>query len=307
MRAGVWRVRARCVPVLVAVATIGLGACASKAPDVSHADAPTATTTPGPTAAPAGRPTTTSVESVAPRQRQVYERSLPMAIQEAGAAVVRGRLYVVGGYDSARNSSVAVFVFDGSMWVRGPSLPIALNHPGVAALGDDLYVAGGFTPSGATNRAFVLVAGSDSWHEITPLQRPRGALALLALSGRLYAIGGRDRAAQIAVPEVYDPATAGWHDLPSMPGPRNHVAGFVDGADACVAGGRTPDTSSAIDCFDPTNASWRSRGALPTGTSGAAAAVVDGITIVAGGEPASETHLVGVVQTLAHGAWTETP
>ncbi len=92
-----------------------------------------------------------------------------------------------------------------------------------------------------------------------------------------------------------------------MPTARNHVAGYVDGRVACVAGGRTPDTSTAIDCFDPVTASWARRATLPTGTSGAAAAVVGGLTIVAGGEPASETHLVAVVQQLTGAAWTDTP
>ena len=83
-----------------------------------------------------------------------------------------------------------------------------------------------------------------------------------------------------------------------MPTPRNHVAGYVDGAVACVAGGRTPDTSAAIDCFDPATSTWAHRATLPAGTSGAAAAVIDGVTIVAGGEPANETHLVDRVQML---------
>ena len=42
--------------------------------------------------------------------------------------------WLVGGYDTARNSSAAVFVFDGSAWHQGPSLPIAVNHPGAAVI-----------------------------------------------------------------------------------------------------------------------------------------------------------------------------
>ena len=46
---------------------------------------------------------------------------------------------------------------------------------------------------------------------------------------------------------------------------------------------------------------------MPTATSGAAAVVLDGVTFVAGGEPAGETSIVGVVQELRGGAWTTTP
>jgi hypothetical protein len=75
----------------------------------------------------------------------------------------------------------------------------------------------------------------------------------------------------------------------------------------CVAGGRTPDTSAAVDCYDPATMTWSNRATLPAGTSGAAAAVVDGTTIIAGGEPASEAHLVAVVQMLTRATWSQTP
>ncbi len=230
-----------------------------------------------------------------------------MRIQEAGAASTGDRLFVAGGYDVQRNSSAAVFVFDGSTWQRGPSLPIAVNHPGVAAIGSDVYVAGGFTPGGATNRAFVLAAGNGTWRELTPMHNARGALSLVARDGRLYAIGGREASAQIAPTERYDPGAGTWSVTGAMPAPRNHLAGYLDGALVCVAGGRTPDTSGAIDCLDPSSDTWTRRATLPTGTSGAAAVVLSGVTFVAGGEPAGETSIVGVVQELRGGTWSTAP
>jgi hypothetical protein len=236
---------------------------------------------------------------------QRREPGLPFAIQEAAAAAVGDRLFVVGGYDTQRNSSDVVFVFDGSTWHTGPALPIKVNHPGAAALGGEVFVAGGFTPGGgASNRVFALAPGASTWREVAPLRQGRGALALLSEGERLYAIGGRDRSTEIAVPEVYNPQTNSWSDLPAMPAPRNHLAGYIDGTLLCVAGGRTPATSSGIDCFDPATSAWHSRGTLPTGTSGAAGAVLGGATVVAGGEPAGETRVVDLVQTLRSQAWT---
>ena len=264
-----------------------------------------------------GAPTTTSVTTTTvtpaplpvvgtdPAQRD--EPALPVPMQEAAAAVIDRDLYVIGGYDASSNSSAAVFVFDGQAWGNGPPLPIAVNHPGAAAIGNDVYVAGGFTPSGATNRVFVHTRGSVGWREIVPMQRARGALALLSIDGRLYAIGGRDGTTQIAVPEMYDPHTNTWSDLPSMPAPRNHVGGFVEAGRACVAGGRTPATSAAIDCFDLATQQWNSRATLPTATSGAAATVLDGALLVAGGEPSNETSVLPTVQRLRAGTWTTEP
>lgn len=249
--------------------------------------------------------TPTSVAATVPSQRA--EASLPIAIQETAAAATPSRLYVAGGYDTARNSSSAVFVFDGSTWSNGPALPIVVNHPAAASVGDDVYVAGGFMAGPATNRVFVLSRGAATWRELAPMRRPRGALALLSIGRRLYAIGGLDGSTQVAVPEVYDLAKGTWSDLPAMPHPRNHVGGYVDGARACVAGGREPATNATIDCLDTTTLTWGPPIAMPTATSGAAAAVLNGLTVVAGGEPSNETSIYGGVQELRAGAWTTQP
>src|SRR5262249_59938276 len=103
-----------------------------------------------------GETTTTAANKPARTLGQRYEADLPVARQEGAAAVAGARLYVIGGYDSARNSTKDVFVFDGTRWRSGPALPIALNHPGAAAVGGRVYVVGGFTADGATDRAFVL-------------------------------------------------------------------------------------------------------------------------------------------------------
>jgi N-acetylneuraminic acid mutarotase len=154
---------------------------------------------------------------------------------------------------------------------------------------------------------FELASGATAWREVAPMRRQRGALSLVAVGEHLYAIGGRDGNTQIAVAETYEPQTNTWSDVAPMPDPRNHLAGYLNGALACVAGGRTPATSAAIDCFDTASAQWRRHGQLPLATSGAAAARFDGVTLVAGGEPSRETRLVDVVQRFAGNTWTTEP
>lgn len=232
---------------------------------------------------------------------------MPVAVQETGAAATSSDLYVVGGYNAAGSSTSGVYLFNGTSWSTGPPLPEAVNHPAAAVIGSTVYVAGGFTAAGATNRAFALAPGAKSWAELPAMKRARGALTLLSAGGKLYALGGLNGSSEVGIPEMYNPASNAWTDLPPMPRPRDHGAGYLDGDLACVAGGREPATSVAIDCLDTATASWQVEASLPTATSGAAAALFGTVVVVAGGEPVPETSLVTVVQELHRGTWTAVP
>src|SRR5438309_515340 len=76
-----------------------------------------------------------------PAQRQ--EPSLPVPIEEAGAATAGGNLYVIGGFNVAGASLDSVYVFDGSTWRAGPRLPLPVDHPSAATLDGQVYLAGG--------------------------------------------------------------------------------------------------------------------------------------------------------------------
>jgi N-acetylneuraminic acid mutarotase len=132
----------------------------------------------------------------------------------------------------------------------------------------------------------------------------RGALGLVAHDGALYAIGGRDGNAQIAPTERFDPARNAWTARAPMPGPRNHIAAYVDGTRLCAAGGRRPNTTDRIDCYDPATDSWSADGTLPAATSGAAGAVLGNRLVIVGGELSPEAAMVPVIQRRQAGTWT---
>jgi hypothetical protein len=215
------------------------------------------------------------------------EASLPVALEESAAAAAGGKLYVMGGFDAAGNSLQTVWVFDGSAWSAGPRLPLGLDHTSAATLDDHVYVAGGHSFGRDSARFFRLDGGS--WTELASMHHARGGHALLAAAGKLYVIGGNTAFANVAPAEVYDPASNAWTDLPSLPAPRNHVSGFVFGANVCVAGGRSPATTR-VDCFNFESSSWVRFPDLPLATSGAGAATLDaGSALILGGENAQET------------------
>jgi len=233
---------------------------------------------------------------------QRAEAPLPEAREETAAAAAGGRLYVLGGFDGAGRSSRSVFVYDGGGWSLGPALPIGLDHPSAAVLGDDLYLAGGFSAGPASARVFKLAGGAGGWTEVASLHHARGALALVAVDASLYALAGNSGAGQVAPAEVYDAAANSWADLPALPQPRNHVAGFGYERQVCVAGGRSPNLAR-VDCYEPATGAWRRLPDLPQPTSGAGGGVLNGQVVVAGGENPQESFIVEQLARFRDGAW----
>lgn len=251
-------------------------------------------------------PTPTPLPPLSAGPPQQAEPPLPVQRQEVASATLPGppeTLYVIGGFDSGRISSRSVEVFS-DHWMAGPDYPLAIDHPSAATLGGRLYVAGGFSNGQARAEVFTL-SSAGSWEAAPPLHHARGALALVALGGRLFAIGGRAAAAVAAV-EVFEPASQTWTDVGTLPQPRDHVAGFAWQGQACVGGGRSPNTAR-VDCLQPEGGAWIRLPDLPIATSGAGAVFLAGEVLVAGGEDSAESRLVDRVFRLRAGAWLEEP
>ena len=250
----------------------------------------TPTPSPGPTPTPSPVPSPIPPPIPTPAVPQRVEAALPAAVEETGAAVAGGKLYVMGGFDATGRSLTSVFVFDGTTWQTGPALSLGVDHPSAASLDGSVYLSGGHS-FGRTSAQLIRFDGA-SWTSLAAMRYARGGHALLAAQGRLYAIGGNNAAGNVGPAEVYDPGTNAWSTLPSLPVPRNHVSGFVIGANVCVAGGRAP-TTARVDCFDTTQGSWHQIAELPRATSGAGAtAFLGGGVVMMGGQNAQETAIV---------------
>jgi hypothetical protein len=256
----------------------------------------------GVTASSTSAPTPRASPSLLPPQR--LEADLPDARQEAAAAALGDTLYVMGGLDASAKSIDVVDVYAQGAWQTGPKLPLGLDHAAAAVLKGQLYLAAGYSAGKAGAGAFRL--NGSAWQALAPMHHARGALALIALGDRLYAIGGESGGTQVAATETYDPAANAWTDLPALPQPRNHVAGFLYHNLACVAGGRPPETSR-VDCYDPAAGAWSALPSLPTVTAGASAGSFGDEVVVAGGENTMQNVLVDQLARLTEGGWRAGP
>ncbi|HKW72452.1 MAG TPA: kelch repeat-containing protein [Candidatus Dormibacteraeota bacterium] len=279
---------------ILALAVLVVTVCCSGTAE--HAGTPTPTPA---SSSPSALPTPTP----SPQPAQRVELSLPVPIEETAAAAANGNLYVMGGFNAAGASLNTVFVFDGAGWQTGPPLALPLDHPAAASLEGSVYIAGGHSNGVDSARLFRLDGGA--WTELARMHFARGGHALVAVAGKLYAIGGSTSRGNVAQVEAYDPAVNSWTVVSSLPGPRNHVSGFALNGSACLAGGRSPATPR-VDCFDPATGAWSRLPDLPRATSGGgAAAFDDGEVVVAGGQDATETRIVDQLVFYGAGdAWT---
>jgi N-acetylneuraminic acid mutarotase len=113
-------------------------------------------------------------------------------------------------------------------------------------------------------------------------------LAVAALGGRLYAVGGRingDYSRNLASNEAYDPPTDRWEQRAPMPTARSGIAAAVLEGRMFVFGGEGPaGTFSQAEAYDARTNSWSSHARMPTARHGLGATAVGGrIYVVSGG------------------------
>jgi N-acetylneuraminic acid mutarotase len=170
------------------------------------------------------------------------------------AAVVNGKIYVIGGASTHPGSSE-------------PAVHPARPHRALATVEE-------YDP--ATN----------TWRACSPMPTARNHAAIGVVNGKIYVIGGRVGSAFVGtssptdIVEEYDPATDQWGALKArMPTPRSAVAWGVYGGKIYVAGGEAQRDEfmtafRALEAYDPAANRWTSMPRMPIPRHGLAAGVV---------------------------------
>jgi N-acetylneuraminic acid mutarotase len=183
--------------------------------------------------------------------------SLPRISFASAAAVLDGRLHLVGGWNYSNTASASVanhMVFDPSSqsWSSAAPISTARNAAGAAVVDGRLYVLGGRTPGIRANdqqslsSMEVYTPASGQWAAAPAMPTARGSLAVVALGGRLYAMGGESTSGQVSnAVERYDPQSQAWTALPAMPY-RSHGLGAVVVGNAIYVMGGFGQASDAV-------------------------------------------------------------
>jgi hypothetical protein len=129
--------------------------------------------------------------------------SLPSHVTGARAAIVDGRIFVIGGNSTGRVYSSQI-QSDGSLtpWSSALTLPEPIDDFGLATVGSDLYViGGGNTTTGFSDRIYVghVTNGTiTSWDlQAAHLPEPRIEVTAVALGTTIRAIAGRNATGEL--------------------------------------------------------------------------------------------------------------
>lgn len=180
---------------------------------------------------------------------------VPTKRGSANAAVVAGKIYVIGGaglhpgsketavhpakphralgtneaYDPATNT-----------WGTRSPMPTARNHAAVGVVNNKIYIIAGrlgaafITRASNTDIVEEYDPATDQWGALkAPMPTARSASAWGTYKGKIYVAGGEQRTSQwqrtFRAVEGYDPATNRWTGLPPMEFPRHGLAGDIVG------------------------------------------------------------------------------
>jgi N-acetylneuraminic acid mutarotase len=202
---------------------------------------------------------------------------MPIPRDRAVAAVVDGRIYVIGGFASP-NHAVQQYDPATDTWqMKNPSP----DSVGAAAAGVDgkIYVFDGNVIAVASiyNTTFVNQYDpmTDTWtsKKDMPSSIYGHRMNTGVVNGQIYVVGG-----QPVSNERYDPISDTWTTLAAMPTvlPGTCITGVVDGKIYAISYG--PNQR-----YDPATDTWTARSPIPTPRGEAAGAVVNGKIYIIGG------------------------
>jgi N-acetylneuraminic acid mutarotase len=223
---------------------------------------------------------------------------MPTPRANGAAAVLGGKLYVVGGGNEVTTALSTVEAYDPSTdsWTSLASLPRGRVYLAAAATNGRLVALGGATgdaspfQTSAVPDVDIYDPATNSWTMGAPMPFPNYTLTAAALGGTVYVAGGYSHIQgfqqPLAAVHAYDVAADSWTARAALPTPRGQAGAAVVGGTLYVAGGychTCGGNRSVVEAFDPTTNVWTSRASLPFSPWGIVLGELNGFLYGAGG------------------------
>lgn len=206
-------------------------------------------------------------------------------------AVSKDKLYAIGGStDGAKLALNTEFDPKTNRWTERAPMLTARSAAAAVVVNDIIYVIGG---NGGESTVEAYDPATDTWSTKASMPTPRQSHSASSINGRIYVFGGFNQGPV----EVYDTATDTWTTSGQMPAPRAQFASATLNGSVYSVGGFdgvaylssvvafTPDgsqTSRNVLC--PDSNGWMKKPPMPTTRSMTAAAEINGVIYVVGGQ-----------------------
>jgi N-acetylneuraminic acid mutarotase len=229
----------------------------------------------------------------------VERSSLPTPRSGAAAAVVDGKIYVIGGYSSDVMFAInECYNPETDTWTTLAPMPRPRSGAFASVVDGKIYVIGGVDETTAHTSSLneSYDPKTDTWTTMAPMPTCRAVPFAATVDGKIYVMGGiggnmfsfTDSAAIVdvvsAANEEYDPSNDRWTKKRSMLTPRCRPAGSVADNNIYVIGGWGHDGITNInEQYSPETDSWSTLAPMPTRRTATVASVVNNKIFVIGG------------------------
>jgi N-acetylneuraminic acid mutarotase len=117
----------------------------------------------------------------------------------------------------------------------------------------------------------------NSWNFKTQMSQARGGLGVVAVDGKIYAIGGKTVEGFVGINERYDPKTDTWTTMKAMPTLRAYFAIAAYGDKIyCIGGLNNGGACSVNEVYDIATDSWSTKASLPVNGKNLQGQMLDG-------------------------------
>jgi len=216
-------------------------------------------------------------------------------------AVLKSRLYMVGGFASlsSMSPSVSVYDFSTNTWHKVAAMQQTREAFACGVVNGQIYVAGGLCrqPLHASNprinTAEVYIPELNIWRSIANMKEGRSCCASAVVGDKLFVIGGYGTESILRTVEMYDPVIDNWETRCEMFGTWIIAGCAAIGHYIYVVGSNMLDMDSQeLAVYDTHKDVWELQGSIPLSSLviglkcslwGCAVAAIEGMLYVVGG------------------------
>ena len=173
------------------------------------------------------------------------------------AVYFNGKIYSIGGLDSANNPTNTTRIYDigANSWTAGTPMPSALSDMAVVLWNGIIYIAGGYNGTDDVDTLYAYDIAADTWTTLASMPQAMDAPGFGAINGKLYIASGYAGQGELNTLYVYNIAANTWTNGANVPQPAGSCGSAVFNGQLYLFGGSFPPLATT-QIYDPVTNTW---------------------------------------------------